>query len=300
MVSPEEALQRRAQRLGVSTEDLMSQTLPPQLRQAAAAPARQGRGRACRRGRRSSPAGARASSRGSARRVRPPSRRRCSPPHPAARAHRAAHLIAQAEDLARAESGRQGLYLSATDRDALAANPKAAEALAGVFERLGITAEHGVEDFDGRGGLLIVPDQRERAHLQGLRDTYRDTGGWPDEDLQRILGRLTAAGAGKRAGRAATGPRPTFGARIPEAAGTMTGAGTGKPGEIEGSRLTIKGARAADVNMAAESDAMREGARASPRRGLQPRQGVERPGRDRRRPSSTPSRHTRSWTRYRP
>jgi hypothetical protein len=145
--------------------------------------------------------------------------------------------------MARPDTWRRGVYVPAATLDRLVARGRGSAGRAGVFRRIGVSPQHAIENFDGRGGLLIVADPRERTHLRHLAAQYRDLGGWPQEDLNRILGRVTGAydlvadpderaqirrslsgsrGVQGRAGRAGTREgresfRPAFRARMPEA-----------------------------------------------------------------------------------
>ena len=101
-------------------------------------------------------------------------------------------LIAQTQDLADPKNPRRALFLSQANRDALRANEAAATALVGEMERLGIDIkQHGIDDFDGRGGLLIVPDARHREHAEQRIDKH--------EPVEQIIGSLIGAGRGNPA-----------------------------------------------------------------------------------------------------
>lgn len=93
-----------------------------------------------------------------------------------------ADLLAQVQEMERPEADREAVYLSPDSVETLRKN--------GQLERF---LERGVvlDDFDGKGGVLLARDRQVAESLLQLRDQ----GG----DMQEILGLATGAGAGKPA-----------------------------------------------------------------------------------------------------
>jgi hypothetical protein len=205
VVSPQQLFQRRAERLGLSVEQLMRGALPPERRpdQPSA---------------KSTPGGIFSA---------PISQREAAEPgpQPAPTLPRAQDLIAQARDLADPGSRRQALLLPAATLDALADDPAAAENVAEEFERLGIGPEAKVEDIDGRGGVLVVldPKHRERA-----RRAQRFLGrGAKPEQILRVVTAPRSDGPAAPAIPATTAPlQPPTPAPL---AATGAPAATGRP-----------------------------------------------------------------------
>ena len=96
-------------------------------------------------------------------------------------------LVAQARDLVNPQKPRRGLYLSRDNLEMLLNNPEWARQLTEVIEGKVVS----IDDVDGNGGMLVVPDEQTAAWVNQQLSAGRN--------IQEVIGELTGAGRGKPA-----------------------------------------------------------------------------------------------------
>ena len=96
-------------------------------------------------------------------------------------------LVAQARDLVNPQKPRRGLYLSRDNLEMLLNNPEWARQLTEVIEGKVVS----IDDVDGNGGQLVVPDEQTAAWVNQQLSAGRN--------IQEVIGELTGAGRGKPA-----------------------------------------------------------------------------------------------------
>lgn len=99
----------------------------------------------------------------------------------------ASDLVAQARDMIDPKKPRRALWLPRASLEKLLKDPKGQQELINTLRDKAVS----LDDFDGQGGLLVVPDSDTAEYAQTQRESGRD--------MQEILGELTGAGTGKPA-----------------------------------------------------------------------------------------------------